>query len=84
VNAPMGGHGAKPPSVHVRAAATWLAIFPLVSLGLVVVAAVAPSWHPLFQAFILTLIIVPMAVYFVVPKIIKFLVFLLGRFSSSH
>jgi antibiotic biosynthesis monooxygenase (ABM) superfamily enzyme len=81
---PTSGHGAPMPSIHVRAFATWLAIFPLVSIGLVVVAALAPSWDPLFQAFILTLIIVPMAVYFVVPRIIKALVAIIGRFGSSR
>jgi antibiotic biosynthesis monooxygenase (ABM) superfamily enzyme len=81
---PTSSPGATAPSIHVRALATWLAIFPLVSIGLVVVAVLAPRWDPLFQAFILTLIIVPLAVYFVVPQIIKALMAVVGRFGRSH
>ena len=81
---PTSGEAPGVPSIHLRALAVWLAIFPLVSIGLVVVAAIELSWHPLFQAFALTLIIVPMAVYFVVPRIMRVLVALSGRFGSSR
>jgi antibiotic biosynthesis monooxygenase (ABM) superfamily enzyme len=53
------------PSIHVRAALTWLAIFPLVAIT-----AMAPftvGWDPVLRAFVLTLVVVPLAVYVVVP-----------------
>jgi antibiotic biosynthesis monooxygenase (ABM) superfamily enzyme len=61
----------KPPSIHVRAFITWLAIFPLVSLGFVTVIPLMGSAHPLLKVFVLTLIVVPLAVYLVVPNLMK-------------
>lgn len=57
------------PSVHVRAAITWLAIFPLVALGMTAMAPFAAGWHPVLRAFVLTVVIVPFAVYVVVPRL---------------
>jgi antibiotic biosynthesis monooxygenase (ABM) superfamily enzyme len=59
-----------PPSVHVRVVVTWLAIFPLVALALNVIAAFAPEWPPILRAFVLTAIIVPLAVYLIVPRLL--------------
>ena len=56
-----------PPSVHVRAVITWLAIFPLVAIGMLLIAPISESWHPVLRAFVLTLVVVPLAVYVVVP-----------------
>ena len=56
------------PSVHVRAAITWLAIFPLVSVGMLLLAPVSESWHPILRALVLTAVVVPLAVYVVVPR----------------
>ena len=60
-----------PPSVHVRAVITWLAIFPLVAVGMVLIAPIAESWHPVLRAFVLTLVVVPLAVYVVVPQLMR-------------
>ena len=62
---------AGPPSVHVRAVITWLAIFPLVAIGMLAMAPISESWHPVLRAFVLTLIVVPLAVYLVVPQLIR-------------
>ena len=51
---------AGPPSVHVRAVITWLAIFPLVAIGMMLIAPFAESWHPVLRAFALTLVVVPL------------------------
>lgn len=59
-----------PPSVHVRALLTWIAIFPLVAIGLTVLAPFSESWHPVLRAFVLTVLIVPLAVYLVVPRLL--------------
>ena len=53
--APSAGPGTTPaapftpPSVHVRAAVTWLAIFPLVSIGMLAMAPFSESWHPIVR-----------------------------------
>ncbi len=57
-------------SVHVRVAITWLAIFPLAAIGMTTLAAVAPNWPPVLRALALTLIVVPISVYFVVPALL--------------
>lgn len=61
----------KPPSVHVRAFITWLAIFPLVSLGFLIIVPAMGNAHPLLKVFVLTLVVVPLAVYLVVPVLMK-------------
>jgi antibiotic biosynthesis monooxygenase (ABM) superfamily enzyme len=60
-----------PPSVHVRAVITWIAIFPLVAIGMLALAPISESWHPVLRAFVLTLIVVPLAVYLVVPQLMR-------------
>lgn len=57
------------PSVHVRALLTWVAIFPLVALGMVMIGPFSTEWHPVLRAFVLTLVIVPLAVYVIVPRL---------------
>lgn len=57
-------------SVHVRAVVTWLAIFPLAATGMCALAALAPQWHPILRALVLTLVVVPVAVYFAVPRLL--------------
>ena len=61
----------KPPSIHVRAFITWLAIFPLVSIGFFTVIPLLGSAHPLLKVLVLTLLVVPVAVYLVVPNLMK-------------
>ncbi|KRC60985.1 hypothetical protein ASE14_08520 [Agromyces sp. Root81] len=61
---------ASAPSVHVRAVITWLAIFPLVAVGMILIGPVSESWHPVLRAFVLTLVVVPLAVYLVVPRLL--------------
>ena len=67
-----------PPSVHVRALLTWLAIFPLVAIGLMLTAPLMSDWHPVLRAFALTIVIVPLAVYVVMPRLLA----LYGRVRS--
>ena len=56
-----------PPSIHVRAALTWLAIFPLVAIGITAMAPFTVGWDPLLRVFVLTLVTVVLAVYLIVP-----------------
>ena len=60
-----------PPSIHVRAFITWLAIFPLVSIGFLTIIPLLKGVHPLLQVLVLTLLVVPAAVYVVVPNLMK-------------
>ena len=75
--APAGAAGtpaspaATPPSVHVRAVITWIAIFPMVAVGMLLLGPVSEHWHPVLRAFVLTLVVVPLAVYVVVPRLLR-------------
>ena len=62
---------AHPPSTHVRAIITWLAIFPLVAVGMMAIAPFSADWHPILRALVLTLVVVPVAVYLVVPQLFR-------------
>ena len=62
---------AQPPSTHVRAIITWLAIFPLVAAGMMAIATFSADWHPILRALVLTLVVVPVAVYLVVPQLFR-------------
>jgi antibiotic biosynthesis monooxygenase (ABM) superfamily enzyme len=57
-----------PPTVHERAVITWAAIFPLVALSQWALAPLIGPWPPVFQALAVTLVVVPTAVYVVVPR----------------
>ncbi|WP_146073423.1 hypothetical protein [Cryobacterium sp. N22] len=67
--APRGSAG--PPSVHARAVITWIAIFPLVTLGFFAIAPFAADWNPVLRAFVLSIVVVPVAVYLVVPQLMR-------------
>ncbi len=62
------------PSIHVRALATWITIFPLVAIALTVMGPITVGWPPILRAFVLTAIIVPLAVYVIVPRLLGFYV----------
>ena len=70
-------------SVHVRAVVTWLAIFPLAATGMCALGALFPQWHPVLRAFVLTLVVVPIAVYFAVPRLLLLQTHL-GRATRSR
>jgi antibiotic biosynthesis monooxygenase (ABM) superfamily enzyme len=61
----------KPPSVHARAVITWIAIFPLVTLGYFAIAPFGTDWSPVLRSFVLTVVVVPVAVYVVVPQLMR-------------
>ena len=72
------------PSVHVRAVITWMAIFPLVAVGMMVVAPLTEGWHPVLRALVLTLVVVPAAVYLVLPRLFAGYGSLLRRRNSRR
>ncbi|NQD86511.1 hypothetical protein HP499_01610 [Paenarthrobacter sp. CM16] len=57
------------PSIHMRALITWLAIFPLVSIGMLLLGPIMEPLHPVLRALLLTALVVPAAVYVVVPRL---------------
>lgn len=61
----------KPPSIHARAVITWLAIFPLVTLFSYILEPFAGEWTPLERALVLTVLVVPVAVYLIVPRLMQ-------------
>ena len=69
-----------PPSIHVRALITWTAIFPLVTIGLVLIGPVSVDWGPVLRAFVLTIIVVPLAVYVVIPWLMR----IYGKIRASR
>lgn len=62
---------ATPPSIHVRAVITWVAIFPLVALSMLAIASFSSDWHPVLRALVLSVVVVPIAVYGVVPQLMR-------------
>lgn len=59
------------PSAHIRAFITWLAIFPLVSVAMLLTGPFTAAWHPVLKALVLSVIVVPLAVYLVVPQLFR-------------
>jgi antibiotic biosynthesis monooxygenase (ABM) superfamily enzyme len=58
-----------PPTVHERAVITWAAIFPLVVLSQWALTPLIELWPPVLRALAVTLVVVPAAVYVVVPRL---------------
>ena len=58
----------KPPNIHERVLIIWSAIFPLVAIALWTTGPLMATWHPVLRAFVLTAVIVPLAVYLIVPR----------------
>lgn len=57
-------------SVHVRALVTWVSIFPMAMLGMFIESLVIPSWPIPARALVLTAVVVPLAVYVLVPRLL--------------
>jgi antibiotic biosynthesis monooxygenase (ABM) superfamily enzyme len=57
------------PSVHERALITWSAIFPLVLLAQQALAPFIADWPMVLRTLAMTLVVVPLAVYVVVPRL---------------
>jgi antibiotic biosynthesis monooxygenase (ABM) superfamily enzyme len=63
---------------------TWLAIFPLVTLGFLTIVPAMGDAHPILKVFVLTLVVVPLAVYLVVPNLMKLAGKLAGKRSNTQ
>jgi antibiotic biosynthesis monooxygenase (ABM) superfamily enzyme len=59
------------PSIHMRAFLTWLAIFPLVTIGMTLLAPITEHWPIVLRALVLTAVVVPTAVYLAMPQLLR-------------
>ncbi|MBT2470913.1 hypothetical protein J7E97_24365 [Streptomyces sp. ISL-66] len=60
-----------PPSVHRRALITWLAIYPTVTAVVALIGGATAGLPLPVQTMILTAVVVPVAVYVLVPALMK-------------
>ncbi|MFE2282795.1 hypothetical protein ACFXDJ_01190 [Streptomyces sp. NPDC059443] len=67
------------PSVHRRALITWLAIYPTVTVVMALVGGATAALPLPVRTLILTAIVVPIAVYALVPALVKANTALAGR-----
>ena len=59
------------PNIHISALIVWLTIFPLVAIVGMLTEPLVSGWHPVLRAFVLTLIVVPIAAYWIMPMMFK-------------
>lgn len=59
------------PSIHVSALIVWLTIFPLVAIFGTLLTPLMTDWHPVLRALVLTLIVVPIAAYWLMPQMFR-------------
>ncbi|MFD5864778.1 hypothetical protein ACFWGP_07500 [Agromyces sp. NPDC127015] len=72
------------PNIHVSALIVWLTIFPLVAIVGMLSEPFTRGWHPVLRAFVLTLIVVPIAAYWVMPMMFKGYAALERRRAARH
>jgi antibiotic biosynthesis monooxygenase (ABM) superfamily enzyme len=68
------GTGSTPlaaPSLHMRVLLTWFAIFPLVTAGSLAIAPISEMWHTVLRTFVVTIVVVPLAAYLVIPNLFR-------------
>ena len=68
-----------PPTVHERALITWSAIFPLVVVSQWILGPFVNTWPLVLQMFAMTLVVVPVASYLVLPRLMALYVRLTRR-----
>ncbi|MFF2275762.1 hypothetical protein [Agromyces sp. NPDC058126] len=59
------------PGIHITALIVWLTIFPLVAIIGVLSEPLLTGWHPVLRALVITLIVVPIASYWVMPAMFR-------------
>lgn len=74
----------KPPNIHVSALIVWLTIFPLVAIVSVLLAPMIADWHPVLRAFVVTLIVVPIAAYWLMPQMFRWYGAIERRRAARH
>lgn len=71
--APPAGAGwsARPATTHVRALVTWLAVFPVITGVSIVFERLTPHLPLILRTLVLTVIVVPAAVYILIPALMS-------------
>lgn len=59
------------PNIHITALIVWLTIFPLVAIVSVLSEPLVMGWNPVLRAFVLTLVVVPIAAYWLMPLMFR-------------
>jgi hypothetical protein len=72
------------PNIHVTALIVWLTIFPLVAIFSTLLGPMTMDWHPVLRAFVLTLIVVPIAAYWLMPQMFRWYGALARRRASRR
>lgn len=60
-----------PPAFHLRALLARIALFPVVSVGLVALAPFGTTWNPLLREVVLTIVAVWLSVHLVVSALVR-------------
>ena len=85
---PSGPHPDAPvpprPNVHVTALIVWLTIFPLVVIFSTLLGPMTTDWHPVLRTFVLTLIVVPIAAYWLMPQMFRWYTALVRRRAARR
>jgi antibiotic biosynthesis monooxygenase (ABM) superfamily enzyme len=72
------------PNVHVTALIAWLTIFPLVAIFSTLLGPIVADWHPVLRAFVLTLVVVPIAAYWLMPQMFRWYAAFMRRRAAQR
>ena len=59
------------PNIHMTALIVWLTIFPLAAIFSTLLGPLTGDWHPVLRTFLLTLLVVPIAAYWLMPQMFR-------------
>ncbi|GIG21703.1 hypothetical protein Cch01nite_24270 [Cellulomonas chitinilytica] len=68
---PAGPSPARPPSVHRRALLTWVAVYPTITVALLLLRPLIHGLPVVLQTLVLTAVVVPPVVYVVIPALAR-------------
>jgi hypothetical protein len=72
------------PNIHVTALIVWLTIFPLVVIFSTLLGPMTMDWHPVLRTLVLTLIVVPIAAYWLMPQMFRWYAALARRRATRR
>lgn len=72
------------PNIHVTALIVWLTIFPLVVIFSTLLGPMTTDWHPVLRTLVLTLIVVPIAAYWLMPQMFRWYAALARRRAARR
>ncbi|WP_433561536.1 hypothetical protein ACQP1O_28600 [Nocardia sp. CA-151230] len=70
------------PSVHTRALVTWIAVYPTITITLALIGPTTADTPLPLRTLVLTIIVVPIVIYLLVPILTKAIHRLTSRVSS--